>query len=145
MSRDATAALLQTVLGIPICPATVQSCCEQMSQALVAPTREVEEAVPNAASIHLDETSWRHGGVMHWLWIGVTNHLALFAVNRRRGKDQLNLWSPQGYSGVLHCDRWRPCSIASGTAVTPSASKAPRSGAPQADPSPERAHTCSRR
>jgi transposase len=108
LSRDATAALLQTVLGIPICPATVQSCCEQMSQALVAPTREVEEAVPNAASIHLDETSWRQGGVMHWLWIGVTNHLALFAVNRRRGKDQLNLWFPKGYSGVLHCDRWRP-------------------------------------
>ena len=108
LSRDATAALLQTVLGVPICAATVQSCCAQMSDALAAPTRAVEEALPAAASLHLDETSWRQRGVMHWLWIAASDSLASFAVHRRRGKDQLKLWFPDGYTGVLHCDRWRP-------------------------------------
>jgi transposase len=108
LSRDATAQLLQTVLGIPICPATVQNCCERMSEALAAPVSQVEAALPTAEVIHLDETSWRQYGVMHWLWVAVTKDLACFAVNRRRGKDQLNLWFPRGYSGVLHCDRWRP-------------------------------------
>lgn len=111
LSRDATASLLQTVLGIPICPATVQNCCDQMSEALAAPTREVEEALPNAATIHLDETSWRQRGVMHWLWIAVTSTLCVFAVNRRRGKDQLKVWFPQGLAGVAHCDRWRPYEV----------------------------------
>lgn len=111
LSRDAAAALLQTVLGIPICPATVQNCCAQMSAALAGPTREVEEALPAAASIHLDETGWRQRGVMHWLWIAVTDTLASFAVHRRRGREQLNLWFPKGFSGVLHCDRWRPYEI----------------------------------
>ena len=111
LSRDATAALLQTVLGIPIGPATVHGCCEQMSSALAAPTLEVEAALPAAASIHLDETSWRQRGVMHWLWIAVTDTLSSFAINRRRGKDQLNRWFPKGFSGVLHCDRWRPYEI----------------------------------
>lgn len=111
LSRDATAALLQTVLGVPICPATVQNCCVQMSEALAAPVREVEEVLPSAASIHLDETSWRQHGVMHWLWIAVAGTLCAFAVNRRRGKDQLNVWFPEGFAGVLHCDRWRPYEI----------------------------------
>jgi transposase len=75
LSRDATAALLQTVLGVPICAATVQSCCVQMSDALAAPTRAVEEALPAAASLHLDETSWRQRGVMHWTYYSKVNVL----------------------------------------------------------------------
>jgi transposase len=79
-----------------------------MSEALAAPVSEVEAALPVAEVIHLDETSWRQSGVMHWLWVAVTTDLACFAVNRRRRKEQLDLWFPRGYSGVLHCDRWRP-------------------------------------
>ncbi|MCU1422225.1 MAG: Mobile element protein [Microbacteriaceae bacterium] len=108
LSRDAAAQLLQTVLGVPICAATVQDCCTQMSDALESPTREVEEALPAAPAAHLDETSWRQSGIMHWLWIAVTARFTCFAVNRRRGKDQLLRWFPKGFGGVIHCDRWRP-------------------------------------
>lgn len=108
LSRDATAELLQTVLGVPICPATVQDCCVQMSDALESPTRAVEAALPDAPAAHLDETSWRQAGIMHWLWIAVTARFVCFAVNRRRGKDQLHRWFPKGFAGVIHCDRWRP-------------------------------------
>jgi transposase len=108
LSRDAAAELLQTVLGVPICAATVQDCCVQMSDALESPTRAVEEALPAAPAAHLDETSWRQRGIMHWLWIAVTAQFECFAVNRRRGKDQLLRWFPKGFAGVIHCDRWRP-------------------------------------
>jgi len=108
LSRDATASLLGTVLHMPICPATVQNCCEQVSVGLESATREVDEALPSESVLHLDETSWKQRRVLHWLWIAVGEKLTSFAIHRRRGREQLSRWFPNGFAGVINCDRWRP-------------------------------------
>lgn len=108
LSRDATASLLGSVLHMPICPATVQACCEQISTGLQVATAEVEAVLPSSDVVHMDETSWKQVKQLHWLWIAVGSRVTAFAINRRRGWEQLAAWFPAGFDGVVNCDRWRP-------------------------------------
>jgi transposase len=108
LSRDAAAGLLGSVLNMPICAATVQSCCEQVSGSLETATAEVDLSLPASSVVHMDETSWKLKGTLHWLWIAIGDQVTSFAVHARRGRHQLEQWFPEGFEGVVVCDRWRP-------------------------------------
>ena len=108
LSRDAAASLLGSVLNMPIYAATVQACCEQVSAGLQAATAEVDASLPSSAVVHMDETSWKQRRVLHWLWIAIGDRVTSFAIHARRGWQQLDLWFPNGFAGVVNCDRWRP-------------------------------------
>lgn len=108
LSRDAAASLLGSVLNMPICAATVQSCCEQVSAGLQTATAEVDASLPSSSVIHMDETSWKQKKVLYWLWIAVGDRVTSFAIHARRGWQQLDVWFPNGFAGVVNCDRWRP-------------------------------------
>jgi transposase len=108
LSRDAAASLLGTVLNMPICGATVQACCDQVSAGLQTATAEIDASLPSSAVIHMDETSWKQKAALHWLWIAVGDRVTSFAIHVRRGHQQLDLWFPNGFAGVVNCDRWRP-------------------------------------
>lgn len=111
LSREAVADLLGRVLDVPICAATVQASCERVGEAIAEPVRDLEKALPGAQGVHMDETSWKERGVLRWLWVAVAERFSCFSVHARRGVDQLNAWFPNGYSGRVHCDRWRPYEI----------------------------------
>lgn len=108
LSRDAAASLLGSALGMPICAATVQACCEAVSRALEPATDAVDAALPLSSVLHLDETSWKQRKELRWLWIAVGDAVTAFAIHARRGAQQLETWFPHGYDGVVTCDRWRP-------------------------------------
>jgi transposase len=111
LSRDATSSLLGSVLGVPVSPATVQDCCERASQALAGATAEIEALLPAARRAHLDETSWKVGGALRWLWVASTERVTAFAIHARRGRDQLREWFPGTFRGVVTSDRWRPYEV----------------------------------
>lgn len=106
LSRAEVADLLSTLLHVPICKGTVQACCERASAALAETVAELEGALPTQPRLNLDETGWRQRRVRHWLWIAVAPLFACFALHRRRGSDQLDLWFPTGFTGIAHSDRW---------------------------------------
>lgn len=108
LSRDAAATLLGTVLGVPVSAATVQDCCMQVSAALETSTADVDSSLPSSSVVHMDETSWKVKKKLHWLWIAVGDRVTSFAVHARRGKQQLDVWFPEAFNGVVVCDRWRP-------------------------------------
>ena len=56
----------------------------------------------------MDETSWKKGKLLQWLWNAVGNAVTSFAINPRRGHQQLAEWFPNGFAGIVNCDRWRP-------------------------------------
>lgn len=111
LSRDAAAHLLASVLGMPISAATVDNCCQQLAAALATATAEVDEQLPLQPVVHIDETSWKQHGLLHWMWIAVGVTVTAFAINRRRGADQLAIWFPKRFGGVVNCDRWRPYEV----------------------------------
>lgn len=106
ISREETASLLDLVLGVPICKGTVQAACERASEAMAAAVSELEAAVSKAPAAHVDETGWREDGKRRWLWVAVAGAIAVFAIHRRRGRDQLRAWFAEGFAGVIISDRW---------------------------------------
>ena len=107
LSRDAAADLLSSVLGLPVCPATVQDACGQLGDALASATADVSAALPSEACVHMDETSGKQRKILHWLWIAVGTRVTSFAVHASRGATQLLEWFPNPFAGVVVCDRMR--------------------------------------
>ena len=107
LSRDAAAELLSSVLGLPVCPATVQDACEQLGDALATATAEVDAALPREACVHMDETSWKQRKILHWLWIAVGTRVTSFAIHASRGAAHLRAWFPGAFAGVVVSDRMR--------------------------------------
>jgi transposase len=56
------------------------------------------------AAIHIDETSWRVGGVPHWLWVFVNDVVALYVVSRSRGSKVPQVLLGADFDGVVISD-----------------------------------------
>ena len=56
----------------------------------------------------VDETGWRVAGRLHWLWVAVTAHVTVFAIQAGRGFTEAAAILGPDYDGFLHHDGWRP-------------------------------------
>jgi transposase len=66
-SRRQVVELLQELCGVKVSLGSIQSLCEETSEALETPYREAKEAVAQAETAHLDETGWKEKGKRQWL------------------------------------------------------------------------------
>jgi len=100
-TRDAFAELFGLVLSL----GTVAAIRRRVSDALRTPYREALTAVRRASVLNVDETSWRIGGALAWLWIAVSQTLAVFHVDPRRGTDAFDRFLGRDW-GTIVTDRW---------------------------------------
>ena len=56
------------------------------------------------AAIHIDETSWRIDGNVHWLWVFVNDMVALYVVSRSRGSKVPQALLGADFEGVAISD-----------------------------------------
>jgi hypothetical protein len=56
------------------------------------------------AAIHIDETSWRIDGSVHWLWVFVNDVVALYVVSRSRGSKVPQALLGADFDGVAISD-----------------------------------------
>ena len=49
--------------------------------------QEVANAVVREPVLFVDETSWREGGVLHWLWVVVSRHYVYYRLDRHRNRE----------------------------------------------------------
>jgi transposase len=59
----------------------------QAAAELEAPVEELREHVREAASAHIDETSWWQGRDKAWLWVAVTRMVTVFTIATSRGSE----------------------------------------------------------
>jgi len=105
-SRRLMKDLLYDLFDLRISIGTIQACWERLGHALAKPNEELEQALVEADSLHLDETGWRQWGQRRWLWVATTAAFSLFMIHPRRGADALQQWFPDGFEGTIHSDRW---------------------------------------
>lgn len=55
----------------------------------------------------VDETGWRVAGRLQWLWVAVTAHVTVFAIQAGRGFAEAAALLGKDYNGFLHHDGWR--------------------------------------
>jgi transposase len=98
----------ELAFGIQLARATP---CRQLLRAAVRCTPQYQEIaihVRTSPVAYADETGWKVGGRLQWLWAFVTNWATLYLVRPGRGRDILCQGLGAGYAGLLGHDGWRP-------------------------------------
>ncbi len=84
---------------------TISALEARTSVALKPAYREAEQAVREASVVHADETSFRRGPRLEWLWIACTKAVSFFRIDANRSKAAFRRLLPE-VRGVLSTDRW---------------------------------------
>ncbi len=86
-SRDMVKSFCNSVLGISISLGTIQKVIDRASKAIEPHYEAIQDTARSVAINHVDETSWKNGGNLHWLWV-MSNHLvAFFMIHANRSKE----------------------------------------------------------
>jgi transposase len=98
--------IAEELFEVPIATGTVANLSEEVSRALAGPHAEVLQAVRQAPAKNVDETSWKKGRQLCWLWVAATARLSVFLIHSKRGLE--GLWQLLGTvpTGVISSDRW---------------------------------------
>lgn len=112
LSRRDVSDLLLSVFGIRMGIASVQACCQSVSDAVASTHAKLHEALKSSPALHADETGFgRCGDWRMWLWAARAPGIEVFRLQPGRGQKQAKDLLGEGYSGIIHRDRWRPYEI----------------------------------
>jgi len=95
LPRRQTQALLADLFGVSLSLGTLCALEADTARALATPYAELASEIPRAAVVGVDETSWKEGGTLHWLWTAVTPRFALFHVDRHRSRAVFDALVPE--------------------------------------------------
>ena len=73
------------VLGFEIARSTLCQIIAQVTEALEAPCRELEEQIAQENVLNIDESGWYDSGDRHWVWLFCTELIAFFSIQPSRG------------------------------------------------------------
>jgi len=102
LPEDRLAALMATLFGVRLVPATIARMSRSCAQRLQSFVAAVRHQVCQAPVKHLDETGLRIGGKTQWLHIASTVLLSFYRVSPKRGS------LLQGLRGIVVHDHWKP-------------------------------------
>jgi transposase len=103
--RDAQA-LVATVFGVPVAVGTIVAAERETSAALAEAHAEAQRACQDAAVNNVDETSWKLGKQLCWLWTAVSKVCTFFLIHRKRGAEALAAVFQKAFAGITISDRW---------------------------------------
>ena len=96
----------ETLFDVPVSLGTIGTLAEEVSQALAPAHAQAQQAVGQAPIKNVDETSWKLGGQLCWLWTAVTSTVSYFVVHTCRGLAGLQALLGETILGLVGSDRW---------------------------------------
>lgn len=106
VSKRGIEEVVETVFGAPVSLGTVANLEQEMSQALVVPHAQAQQAVQQAPVKNVDETSWKQAGQKRWLWTAATTQVACFIIYAGRNASGLAALLGEQISGIVCSDRF---------------------------------------
>jgi transposase len=108
LSHGKIATLLRDWFGLTLRPSAVTHALHRAARQ-AAPTYDALRAAIRASPVvSPDETSWKVGGHLQWLWAFATPSVVLYAIQAGRGFPQAAAILGADYDGVLVRDGWAP-------------------------------------
>lgn len=109
LSRRDVSDLLLSVFGIRMGIASVQACCESVSDAVASTHGKLHQEVKASPIVHADETGFGEcDDSRMWLWAAQAPGIEVFRLQPGRGQLQAKDLLGEDFSGIIHRDRWRP-------------------------------------
>ena len=105
VSRSEVARFLGEAFGVRLATGSVSNIERRMSAALASAHEEALEALRASGLVHIDETPWKKGGVLHWVWTGVGDDVTVHRIDRRRNRDALERLMGKDFGGLVVTDR----------------------------------------
>jgi transposase len=106
VSKRDVEAIAETVLGVPMALGSVTAAEQEVSHALAEAHAEVARATEQAPVNYVDETSWKLGKKLIWLWTAVSATCTYFLIHTNRSAAALNTIFRQEFRGIIISDRW---------------------------------------
>jgi transposase len=101
-----TSVVLKQAFGLEVTPGGV---CQAIARAgrKAEPTYQgLIEQVRNSPSVTPDETGWKVGGRLWWLWVFAASEVTVYSIQPGRGFQQATVVLPADYAGGLPRDGW---------------------------------------
>jgi len=105
-SRETVQTFCSSVLGVPISLGAVQKIVDRASVAVKPHYEAIRDIARSQDVNYLDETPWKKGGRLHWLWVMANSTAAFFMIHRHRSREAfeqlIGTWE-----GILVSDGYR--------------------------------------
>lgn len=102
------ATILRTGFGLAITPGGLVQALHRVAARSTPTYHALVQAVRRSPVVAPDETGWKVGGRLWWLWVFVTRDVTVYAIQPGRGYPQAVAILGAPYAGVLVRDGWAP-------------------------------------
>lgn len=113
LSKRTAQEILRDLFGVQMSLGAVSGAEQRVSAALATVVKEAHEWAQAQRTAHADETGWREGRRLAWLWVMTTQLVTVFKVHARRNREAARALLGR-FRGVLHSDRWAAYNIHAG-------------------------------
>jgi transposase len=108
LSHGKVAALLRDWFGLPVRPSGVTHALHRAARQAAPTYAALRDQIRGSPVVSPDETSWKVGGRLWWLWVFATTRTVVYAIQDGRGFDEAAAVLGAEFEGVLVRDGWAP-------------------------------------
>jgi len=105
-SRETIHMFCSSVLGVHISLGAIQKVIDRASAAIMPHYESIRDKARSQEVNHLDETTWKNGGKLNWLWVMANSMVAFFMIHPNRSRaafeELIGAWE-----GILVSDGYR--------------------------------------
>ena len=108
MSFGKLSRIFRTTFSLSITRGGLSQVVDRVAKALAPTYDALVEQVQNARVVAGDETGWKVGGELAWLWVVVTRKVTVFRIMEGRGFEEASTILGADFDGTLVRDGWAP-------------------------------------
>jgi transposase len=108
LSHGKVAALLRDWFGLSLRPSGVTHALHRAARQAAPTYAALRDQIRGSPVVSPDETSWKVGGRLWWLWVFATARTVVYAIQDGRGFDEAAAVLGADFAGVLVRDGWAP-------------------------------------
>lgn len=108
LSHGKVAALLRDWFGLRVRPSGVTHALHRAARQAAPTYAALRDQIRGSPVVSPDETSWKVGGRLWWLWVFATARTVVYAIQDGRGFDEAAAVLGPAFDGVLVRDGWAP-------------------------------------
>jgi transposase len=100
--------VLKTAFSLPISRGGLSQALDRLANVLTPTHEALVQSIRTAPVVSADETGWKVGGTLRWLWVFVTPQVTVYRIMDGRGYDEACQVLGEAFSGTLVRDGWAP-------------------------------------